>query len=147
MSFVSAAEHPDPQEPGAVLPIHPISAEEPGCVIAGERSRRAAQKISALGEMTGGIAHDFRNVLSVIGSGLNVAERHSGDPAKVGLAFAAVREGIERGMRMTSRLLAFAKQQDLDTGLEDLNALLAKLKLFLKYGAMPSAPPSCSETC
>ena len=40
-------------------------------------------------------------------------------------AFAAVREGIERGMRMTSRLLAFAKQQDLDTGLEDLNALLA----------------------
>jgi signal transduction histidine kinase len=87
--------------------------------------------------MTGGIAHDFRNVLSVIGSGLNVAERHSGDPAKVDTALAAMREGIERGMKMTSRLLAFAKQQELETGLEDLNALLAKLKPFLKYSAGP----------
>jgi len=102
-----------------------------------KRSRRAAQKISALGEMTGGIAHDFRNVLGVIASGLNVAERHSGDPQMVELALAAVRDGIERGMRMTNRLLAFAKQQELVAGPEDVNTLLGKLKVFLKYGAGP----------
>ena len=35
-----------------------------------ELSARAAQRLSVLGEMTGGIAHDFRNILSVIDSGL-----------------------------------------------------------------------------
>jgi signal transduction histidine kinase len=102
-----------------------------------KRSRRAAQKISALGEMAGGIAHDFRNVLCVIASGLSVAESNSGDPQKVDSALAAVRDGIERGMKMTNRLLAFARQQELVAGPEDVNTLLGKLKVFLKYGAGP----------
>jgi signal transduction histidine kinase len=87
--------------------------------------------------MTGGIAHDFRNILCVITSGLNVAERHSGDPEKLDSALAAVREGVARGMKMTNRLLAFAKQQDLETGRDDVNTLLTKLRAFLKYGAGP----------
>jgi signal transduction histidine kinase len=135
MPFASVAEHP--HEPSTVVPIRPTAADKAGRVITRERSTRAAQKISALGEMTGGIAHDFRNVLCVIASGLNVAERHSGDPSKVESALAAVRDGVERGMRMTKRLLAFAKQQELETGPEDVNTLLAKLKVFLKYGAGP----------
>lgn len=35
---------------------------------------RALQRITALGEMTGGIAHDFRNVLAVVQAGLRLAE-------------------------------------------------------------------------
>ena len=137
MSSASVANWPEPKKPCAILPIHSSPAGESHSVASRERSKRAAKKISALGEMTGGIAHDFRNVLSVIASGLNVAERHSGDPAKVELALAAAREGVERGTKMTQRLLAFAKQQELKTGPEDVNALLAKLKMFLKYGAGP----------
>jgi len=134
---LASAECADPQGRDAVVPIHPVGAEESGQVVTRDSSRRAAHRISALGEMTGGIAHDFRNVLSVIGSGLSVAERYSGDSAKVEPALAAVREGIERGMKMTNRLLAFAKQQQLVSGLEDVNVLLAKLRQFLKYGAGP----------
>jgi signal transduction histidine kinase len=137
MSFASAAEHPDPQRSSTVVPIHSKPADKPGRVIARKRSKRAARKISALGEMTGGIAHDFRNILCVITSGLNVAERNPGDSAKVESALTVVREGVERGMKMTNRLLAFAKQQELETGPEDVNTLLAKLKSFLRYGAGP----------
>lgn len=137
MSFASAAEHPDPQRSSAVAPIHSVADDEPESLIARQRSMRAARKISALGEMAGGIAHDFRNILCVITSGLNVAERHSGDSAKVDLALTAVREGVERGMKMTNRLLAFAKHQELKAGPEDVNTLLAKLRVFLKYGAGP----------
>lgn len=137
MSFASLVGHADSPKPGAVLPIRQVPAGALGVVTTRKRSRRAAQKISALGEMTGGIAHDFRNVLGVIASGLNVAEKHSGDPAKMKSALAAAREGVERGTKMTSRLLAFARQQELETGPEDVNALLAKLKMFLKYGAGP----------
>ena len=137
MSFVSPADPPQRRESSAVVAIGSRAAEQSGQIMARRRSQRAAQKISALGEMTGGIAHDFRNVLGVIASGLNVAERHSGDPHKVELALAAVRDGIERGMKMTNRLLAFARQQELVAGPEDVNALLAKLRQFLKYGAGP----------
>lgn len=137
MSFASAAEHANPHEPSAVVPIHSIGAKRSGRAITPRRSNRAARKINALGEMTGGIAHDFRNILCVINSGLNVAERHSGDFAKVQSALTAMREGVERGMKMANRLLAFAKQQDLETVPEDVNTLLRKLNAFLRYGAGP----------
>ena len=35
-----------------------------------------------LGEMTAGLAHDFRNILAVIESGLSLAERYHDDPEK-----------------------------------------------------------------
>jgi hypothetical protein len=46
-----------------------------------ESSARAVDKITALGEMTRGIAHDFRNLLCMLNSGLNIAEANTGDPA------------------------------------------------------------------
>lgn len=100
-----------------------------------KRSARAVQKISALGEMTGGIVHDFRNVLAVVASGLSIAEQNAGDPAKLAAALAAAQDGVERGLKMISRLLAFAGQQELKSGPEEVNALLEKLRMFLKYGA------------
>jgi signal transduction histidine kinase len=87
--------------------------------------------------MTGGIAHDFRNVLAVVASGLRIAEQNAGDPTRVAAALAAAHDGVERGSRMISRLLAFASQQEVKTGPEDLNALLKKLRMFLRYGAGP----------
>jgi signal transduction histidine kinase len=100
-----------------------------------DRSAHAVQKISALGEMTGGIAHDFGNILAVIASGLRVAQDNARDTPKRMAALAAANEGVERGQRMISRLLAFARQQELHPGPEDVNALLDKLAMFLKYGA------------
>jgi signal transduction histidine kinase len=100
-----------------------------------ESGELAAQKMCALGEMTGGIAHDFRNILTIVASGLRVAERNAGDPVKLKSALAAIQEGVGRGERMASRLLSFASQQDLIARPEDVNQLLRKLEAFLKYGA------------
>jgi signal transduction histidine kinase len=100
-----------------------------------DRSEHAVQKISALGEMTGGIAHDFGNILAVIASGLRVAQDNTRDTSKRMAALAAAHDGVERGQIMISRLLAFARQQELHPGPEDVNALLDKLTMFLKYGA------------
>ena len=102
-----------------------------------ERSELAAQKMCALGEMTGGIAHDFRNILTIVASGLRVAERNADDPAKLKSALAAIQDGVERGERMASRLLSFARQQEPVAVPEHVNALLRKLEPFLKYGADP----------
>jgi signal transduction histidine kinase len=102
-----------------------------------ERSANAAERIGALGEMTRGIAHDFRNILCMLTSGLNIAETSARDPVKLALALAAMREGVDRGVKMTNRLLGFARQQQTKGGCEDVNTLLAALKDFLAYGAGP----------
>jgi len=102
-----------------------------------ERSALAAERITALGEMTRGIAHDFRNVLCMLTSGLNIAETSTSDPEKLKLALAAMHDGIARGLRVTNQLLDFSRQQELKAGYDDVNSLLAALKSFLKYGAGP----------
>ena len=89
-----------------------------------EQRADAAQRLAALGEMTGGIAHDFRNLLAVIESGLELAEKSLEQPDKVRVYIAAARQGIDRGVKLTSQLLAFAKRQELDARAGDVNELL-----------------------
>ena len=86
-----------------------------------EQRARATQRLAALGEMTGGIAHDFRNLLAVIESGLGLAEKSLERPEKVRVYIAAAREGIDRGVKLTSQLLAFAKRQELKARAGDVN--------------------------
>lgn len=95
----------------------------------------AMQRLAALGEMTGGIAHDFRNLLAVIESGLRLAERRAADPELVRASMAAAREGIGRGFELTSQLLAFAKHQELDAHAGHVNDYLRSFEPLLKYGA------------
>ena len=121
----------DPQRATARAAIPLLATANPGL----GPSARAAQKINTLGEMTGGIAHDFRNILAVVASGLRVAEDNAEDAAKLAAALGAVRDGVERGQRMIGRLLAFARQQDSEPGPEDISILLEQLQMFLKYAA------------
>jgi signal transduction histidine kinase len=71
----------------------------------------------------------------VIDSGLRLAERNVSDADRVRAFIAGAREGVDRGLRLTSQLLTFARQRELPTSAADVNALLANLELFLKYGA------------
>jgi signal transduction histidine kinase len=102
---------------------------------AAEQRARAIQRLAALGEMTGGIAHDFRNILTIIESGLRLAERSSKEPEKVRAFIAGAREGVAQGVKLISQLLTFAKQQGLDARAGDANELLKDLEVFLRYGA------------
>ncbi len=102
-----------------------------------EQREIATQRLAALGEMTGGIAHDFRNLLTVIGSGLRLAEVRAGEPEKVRAYIAGAREAIDRGIELTAQLLAFARHQELDPHAGDVNEFLRTFEPFLRYGAGP----------
>lgn len=97
----------------------------------------AAQRLAIIGEMTGGIAHDFRNLLAVIESGLRLAEKSYQQPEKFRGYLAVARVGIDRGLRLTSQLLTFAKQQEFEARAGDVNDLLMNLRTFLEYSAGP----------
>ena len=103
---------------------------------AAEQSARVTQKFAALGEMTGGVAHDVRNILAVVESGLRIAER-TNEPERLRVGIAAAREGLDRGAKLISQLLNFAKQQELGIQAGDANELLRNLGVFLQYGAGP----------
>jgi len=98
---------------------------------------RVAQRLAALGEMTGGIAHDFGNILAVIESGLRLIERNLHSPEKQHAFIEATREGVERGRTLIRQLSSFAKQQEPGVHEGDINELVRGLERFLNYGAGP----------
>ena len=104
---------------------------------AAEQISNAAQRLRALGEMTEGIIHDFRNILSIIESSLTLAERQSGDPEKLRAHIDKAQVGVRRGAKLTAQLLTFAKERDLGARWGNLNECLQDLELFLKAGAGP----------
>ena len=85
-----------------------------------------SQKVEAIGHLTGGIEHDFNNMLAVIIGALNMMQRRigRGDYNVEPLVQAAV-EGAMRGASLTQRLLAFARKQVLEPRTIDANKLLS----------------------
>ncbi|MGF6478770.1 PAS domain S-box-containing protein [Paraburkholderia sp. JPY419] len=81
-----------------------------------EDTRKAlfqSQKMEAVGKLTGGVAHDFNNVLQILRGNLELLDsRHSRDEwtrERVAKAITAV----ERGSKLASQLLAFGRRQPL----------------------------------
>jgi PAS domain S-box-containing protein len=73
-----------------------------------------AQKLDALGQLTGGVAHDFNNILMVISGSLHFLKKSAtGDP-KVQRAIAAIETATKRGAALTSQLLTFARRQSVN---------------------------------
>jgi PAS domain S-box-containing protein len=73
-----------------------------------------AQKLEAIGRLTGGVAHDFNNVLQIVGSNLQLLQgRLDAQPDAVRLLRAAL-DAVDRGAKLSSQLLAFARRQPLN---------------------------------
>jgi two-component system NtrC family sensor kinase len=75
-----------------------------------EQALRGAQRLEALGKLTGGVAHDFNNVLQVLKANVEVLRRTGSAP---GETVAGIERAAERGTRLTRQLLAFSRQQTL----------------------------------
>jgi PAS domain S-box-containing protein len=81
-----------------------------------------AQKLEAIGQLTGGVAHDFNNILSAISGSIEIAMRRldGGDDPRQFLRNAM--HGAKRGATLTQRLLSFARKQELQLAPVDLIA-------------------------
>lgn len=85
-------------------------------VLERERAQNAvvqAQKLEALGRFTGGVAHDFNNVLSVVMSSVELIGLVAQDTVIKARAKTA-QEACKRGAKLTRQLLSFARNQSLD---------------------------------
>jgi PAS domain S-box-containing protein len=111
---------------GAALVYHDITASRET-----ERKLMEAQKLEAIGKLTGGVAHDFNNMLTVItGTTETLVSRLRNQPDLVAVA-RLIDDAAERCGELVKHLLAFARKQPLRPHNVDLNrAVLDVAKLL-----------------
>lgn len=96
-----------------------------------EEALRQGQKMEAIGKLTGGLAHDFNNLLMVASGGLDILEKTE-DPAKRQRFAGAVRQALDRGAELTSKLLAFSRRSPLKPEVVDLSMRIPDLSILLE---------------
>ena len=86
-----------------------------------------AQKMEALGQLTGGLAHDFNNILTVVIGNLEALQRARPDDAPLAEYLDPAVLAARRGADLIRRLMSFSRQQPLAARPTDLCALLAEV--------------------
>lgn len=99
-----------------------------------EEALRQAQKMEAVGQLAGGLAHDFNNLVAGMGASLQVLqtrlrqERYEGLDRYITMG----RESVRRAASLTQRLLAFARRQMLDPKPTDVNRLGSSMEDLIR---------------
>jgi signal transduction histidine kinase/CheY-like chemotaxis protein len=92
-----------------------------------EEALRQAQKLEALGQITGGVAHDFNNVLMVVQTSNELARRLVAAGKDSSRAFGSVDQAVKTGTQLTRQLLTFARRQPLQAAVVSLQQVMPPL--------------------
>ena len=92
---------------------------------------RQAQKMEAIGNLTGGMAHDFNNILGVIIGNLDLLRDVRPDDEEVRVLTSEAIDAAMRGADLTRRLLAFARRQPLQPQRIEVNEFVSGLVRLL----------------
>ncbi len=84
-----------------------------------------AQRLTTVGELSGGMAHELNNLLMIIGGNLELIEIQAQDKRDASAKFARTAyQAVERGAELIRHLLAFSRKQPLAPKLTDVNAFM-----------------------
>jgi signal transduction histidine kinase/methyl-accepting chemotaxis protein len=100
-----------------------------------ESQLQQAQKLEVLGQLTGGVAHDFNNYLATILGNLALLEASVSDDGRARLQWQRVRRAASSAAGLTRRLLAFARRQPLDAEDVVLDAMVEEMRDLIEYSA------------
>jgi PAS domain S-box-containing protein len=96
-----------------------------------ESQLRQAQKMEAIGHLAAGVAHDFRNILTVIQGHANLRLLSPGLDAKMAESLTQITEAVERASNLTRQLLAFSRKQIMQMEVVSLNKVVGNLTAML----------------
>lgn len=97
-----------------------------------EAQLRQAQKMEAIGKLTGGVAHDFNNVLQVIAGNLQLLHRDVAGNLRAEQRLQTAVAATARGSRLASQLLAFGRRQPLSPKTVNLGRLVRGIDDMLR---------------
>jgi len=126
-----ARTYPVKDESGVVR--RAVGAAEDVTELVGTRDRlRQAEKLEAVGNLAGGVAHDFNNMLTVIlsYSSLLLAEESLSDDQREQLA--AIRQAAEKAAALTRQLLIFSRRQPAKSQELHVNDILSGIGKMLR---------------
>ncbi|GAA0429688.1 PAS domain S-box protein [Massilia aurea] len=86
-----------------------------------EAALRQSQKLEAIGQLTGGVAHDFNNVLAVIRTAVDMMRLVKLTEERRERYVTAISDAVTRATKLTAQLLAFARRQALQPVVFDVN--------------------------
>jgi len=95
-----------------------------------EHQLQQAQKVHAIGLLAGGIAHDFKNILTIIQGHCELLLRRP-LPAFEREQVAQLLEASERGAALARHLLMFSRNEEIKPVVLDLNAAVGRMKIML----------------
>jgi PAS domain S-box-containing protein len=102
-----------------------------------EEQLRHAQKMETIGQLTGGVAHDFNNLLAAVQGNLELLRKRLPDDPQLRRYLDGALQGASRGASLTSRLLAFARKQELKPEATDLKSLLDGMRGLVERSIGP----------
>jgi PAS domain S-box-containing protein len=107
---------------------------------AAEEALRQAQKMEAVGQLTGGLAHDFNNILAGIGGSLEMMRTRvsQGRISDVDRYLSGAQGAVRRAASLTQRLLAFSRRQTLDPKASDLNRIVSDMSDLIRRSIGPA---------
>jgi PAS domain S-box-containing protein len=97
-----------------------------------EERLRQSQKMDAIGQLTGGVAHDFNNVLTVITGTIEILQEGIADQPELAAIAQLMDDAATRGAEITSQLLTFARRQPLEPREIDVNGMVTDTVKLLK---------------
>jgi PAS domain S-box-containing protein len=122
-----------------------------------ESKLRQAQKMEAIGHLAAGVAHDFRNILTVIQGHAALRLNNQQLDAKTVESLKAITQSVDRASNLTQQLLAFSRKQIMRFEVVDLNKLIRHLSdmlarligehISLQYHFIEPLPPTEADVC
>ncbi len=89
-----------------------------------EQQLQRAQRMEAVGQLTGGVAHDFNNLMAIMIGNAELLEERVGHDLEALQHVGSIIRAVDRGSALTSRLLAFSRQQALSPEDADIGDLI-----------------------
>lgn len=97
-----------------------------------EELLRQSQKLEAIGQLTGGVAHDFNNMLAVIIGSTNLIERRLAKGEDIKRLIEGISDAAYRAAELTRRLLAFSRQLPSAPKVIDANQMVKSISELLR---------------
>jgi len=96
-----------------------------------EEQLRQAQKMDALGKLTGGIAHDYNNMLGIVLGYAEILSEALTDQPELKKCAQYICHASKHSIKLTRKLLAFSRNKAADTDTIDLNFMLSSMQDML----------------
>jgi len=91
-----------------------------------------SQKLEAIGQLAGGVSHDFNNILTAILIQVNLLQEETGLSGEVKEALGDVEGEVRRAADLTRQLLLFSRRQQVQRKVFEINSLLGNLLKMLR---------------